>query len=72
MNCHLVCGGGETKPPCKSYDGKRADACWVMAYSHKTQSFIKNRGQQKCLDKALQCTAHKSIFNLYSVEVFLE
>ena len=51
---------------------QRADACWVMAYSHKTQSFIKNRGQQKCLDKSLQCMAHKSIFNLYSVEVFLE
>ena len=24
-----------------------------MAYSHKTQSFRKNGGQQKCLDKAL-------------------
>ena len=26
---------------------------WVMAYSHKTQSFMKNRGQQKCLNKGL-------------------
>ena len=26
---------------------------WVMAYGHKTQSFMKNGGQQKCLDKAL-------------------
>ena len=24
-----------------------------MAYIHKTQSFMKNGGQQKCLDKAL-------------------
>ena len=24
----------------------------ARAYSHKTQSFIKNGGQQKCLDKA--------------------
>ena len=22
-----------------------------MAYDHKTQSFMKNEGQQKCLDK---------------------
>ena len=29
------------------------DACWVMAYKHKTQSFMKNGGQQKYLDKAL-------------------
>ena len=33
--------------------GQRADAHWVMAYDHKTQSFMKNGGQQKCLDKAL-------------------
>ena len=26
---------------------------WVMAYFHKTQLFMKNGGQQKCLDKAL-------------------
>ena len=25
-----------------------------MAYGHKTQSFMKNRGQQKCFDKALE------------------
>ena len=30
-----------------------ADAHWVMANSHKTQSFMKNSGQQKSLDKAL-------------------
>ena len=29
------------------------DAHWVMAYNHKTESFKKNGGQQKCLDKAL-------------------
>ena len=29
------------------------DAHWVMAYFRKTQSFMKNGGQQKCLDKAL-------------------
>ena len=26
---------------------------WAMAYSHKTQSFMKNGGQQKCLDKSI-------------------
>ena len=37
--------------------GQSADASWVvMAYGHKTQSFMKTRGQQKCLDKA-PCTA---------------
>ena len=37
-------------PSCK---GQCADAHWVMAYRQKIQSFMKNRGQQKCLDKAL-------------------
>ena len=36
-----------------SCKGQCADVCWVMAYGHKTQSFMKNGGQQKCLDKAL-------------------
>ena len=35
-------------------NGQHANARWVMAYSHKTQSFMKNGGQQKCLDKALE------------------
>ena len=30
-----------------------ADTRWVIAYDHETQSFMKNGGQQKCLDKAL-------------------
>ena len=38
-------------PSCK---GQRADTCWVVAYGHKTQSFMKNGGQQKCLVKALR------------------
>ena len=33
--------------------GQSADARWVIAYSHKTQSFMKNGAQQKYLDKAL-------------------
>ena len=41
---------GAWAPSCKD---QRADTCWVMAYSHKTQSLMKNGGQQKCLDKAL-------------------
>ena len=56
-NAIRVEGGGgsystsyELPPPART---KRADAHWVMAYFHKTQSFIKNEGQQKCLDKAL-------------------
>ena len=30
-----------------------ADARWVMEDGHKPQSFMKNGGQQNCLDKAL-------------------
>ena len=37
----------------QSYKGQHADAHWVMAYVHKTQPFMKNRSQQKCLDEAL-------------------
>ena len=33
--------------------GQRADVRWVIAYEYKTQTFVKNGGQQKCLDKAL-------------------
>ena len=33
--------------------GQRADVRWVIAYEYKTQTFVKNEGQQKCLDKAL-------------------
>ena len=42
-------GGGLQRPiltpSCK---GQRADVCWVMAYDHKTQSFVKNGGQKNC------------------------
>ena len=41
----------EAQTPC--CNSQRANARWVMAYSIKTQFFMKNRGQQKCLDKAL-------------------
>ena len=105
--CHLVCGGGEAKSPCKSYadlkkekirspndswkgylktwdwwnnqsfqvhclwtpqgeltaphmnpqlQGPMCWHMWVMTYIHKTQSFMKNRSQQKCLAKALKKT----------------
>ena len=37
----------------QSCKGQCSDTRWVMAYDHKTQSFMKNSGQQKCLDKAL-------------------
>ena len=47
-------GGGLTvhpwTPSCK---GQHVDARCVMTYSHKTQSFMKNGDQQKCLSKAL-------------------
>ena len=49
-------GGGRYSPSYElppSARTKRADAHWVMADFHKTQSFMKNEGQQKCLDKAL-------------------
>ena len=36
-----------------SCKGQRADVRWVIAYSHKTQFFMKKWGQQKCLDKSL-------------------
>ena len=39
----------------QSYKGQCADTCWIMTYDHKTQSFMKNGGQQNCLDKALLC-----------------
>ena len=42
---------GTWSPSCK---GKCANAYWVMAYSYKTQSFMKNIGQQKYLDKNLR------------------
>ena len=31
-----------------SYKGQRADVCRVMAYDHKTQSFVKNGGHKNC------------------------
>ena len=37
----------------QSCKGQCSDTCWVMVYDHKTQPFMKNSGQQKCLDKAL-------------------
>ena len=40
-------------PSCKV---QYADAHWEMAYSHKTQSIMKNGDQQKCFDKALLIT----------------
>ena len=42
--------GPNWTPSCK---GQCADARCVMAYDHKTQSFMKSRGQQNCLDKTL-------------------
>ena len=93
INSLLVCGGGETKSPCKSYAAKKktlkkkrlghqmmhGKAIWKIGIGviakasrgiapwtpqgelttapnmdHKTQSFMKNRGQQKCLDKTLR------------------
>ena len=42
-----------------SYKGQRTDAHWVIAHSHKTQSFMKKGGQRKCLDKALNMYGRK-------------
>ena len=52
---------GAWSPSC---NGQHADACWVMACSHKTQSFMKNRGQQTCLDKALTFMAYGTLFTV--------
>ena len=41
-----------------SYKGQHADIHWVMACGHTTQSLMKNRGQQKWLDKALHNTVY--------------
>ena len=41
--------------------GERGDALWVMTYGHKIQSFMKNGGQQKWFDKALQRPVEKSL-----------
>ena len=49
-----IAKGRLTAPPwTHSCQGQRADSRWAVAYVHKTQSFMKNGGQQKCLDKAL-------------------
>ena len=42
-----------------SSKGQHADIHCVMAYDHKTQSFMKNWGHQMCLDKALIWDFHK-------------
>ena len=45
-----IAKGGLTAPPwTHSCNGKHADAHWFMAYINKTQSFVKNGGQQNCL-----------------------
>ena len=44
-----------------SFNGQCADTHWVLTNDHKTQSFIKNGGQQNCLDKAL-LTFYLAIF----------
>ena len=49
-----------------SYNGQRADARWVMTYGHKTQSFMKNGGQQKCLDKALPLLMRNVVTETYT------
>ena len=59
---------GSLNPNCK---GQHADACWIMAYIHKTQSFMKNRGQQKCLDKVL-LGSNYWLFILFSSFIFYE
>ena len=47
----LTQGHPKWTPNC---NGQHADGHGqVMAYGHKTQSLMKNGGQQKCLDKAL-------------------
>ena len=46
--------GGLTVPHMNppSGHGQSVDVRWVMVYGHKTESFIKNGGQQKCLGRA--------------------
>ena len=39
-----------------------ADSSCVMVYGHKTQSFIKTTGQQKCLGKALLSKGGRECF----------
>ena len=58
---------GLTAPPwTPSWKGQRADARWVMAYGYKTQSFMKNGGHERCLDKALGSKDASEIFMLSS------
>ena len=55
--------GGLTAPPwSSSCKGQYCDACWVLAYNHKTQSFMKNEGQQKCWDKTLHVQTKRKYF----------
>ena len=48
-------GGGIYSTPYETpaARGQYADTHWVMAYFHKTQSFMKNGVKQKCLYKAM-------------------
>ena len=62
--------GGLIAPPwTPNWKGQRADARWVMAYVHKTQSFMKNGGQQKCLDKALPLPGQSNFLEVLNYNI---
>ena len=77
----MMSGKAIGTPSCKD---QRADARWVIANGHKTQSFTKNGGQQKCLGKALcispqivmdghpsfRCFVYHSYINIQTSKVF--
>ena len=48
-------GGLQHPVSTPSCNGQHTDVHWVMALGHKTQSFMKNEGQKKCLDKGCNC-----------------
>ena len=51
---------------------KRADAYWVIDYFQKTQSFMKNGGQQNCLDKALNHLLQSAIKKVIRMMGFMK
>ena len=65
-HCPWTPKGGFTAPHMNSQ--LQRPACWCMlGYGHKTQSFMKNRDQQKFLDKPLPCMNQISNFPVKSV-----
>ena len=45
--------------------GLKLQGCWIIAYYHKTQHFMKTGGQHKCLEKALDGGYGWEVFDIW-------